>query len=142
MAYLWLKAFHLIFVVTWFAALFYLPRLFVYHVASNDAVSRDRFTLMEHKLANFIMLPSSLLALALGVSIIALNPEIYMKSGWMHAKLTLVFALFGFQGFCSRYRKQLANGSCDKSERFFRVFNEIPAVILIAVVILAVVKPF
>ncbi len=142
MTILWLKAFHIIFVVTWFAALFYLPRLFVYHVSATDQVSRERFSLMELKLAKFILLPSSLLALGLGIAIIMQAPGIYMAQGWLHAKLTLVFLLFGYQGFCTRYRKQLANDTCTKSERFFRIFNEVPAIVLVSVVILAVVKPF
>ena len=138
---LWIKAFHIIAMVCWFAALFYLPRLFVYHVASEDQVSKDRFVIMERKLMRGIALPSMIATLVLGVWLIHYIPG-YMSQGWMHAKLTLVLLTIGYHHMCQGYMKKLANGTNTKSERFFRIFNEIPAVLLVGIVILVVVKPF
>ena len=137
---LWVKAFHIIAVVCWFAALFYLPRLFVYHVQSADQVSRDRFVMMERKLMRGIATPSMIATLILGFWLLYYFPG-YMSYGWMHAKLTLVVFLVGYHHMCSAYMKKLAKGTNTKSEKFFRIFNEVPAVLLVAIVILVVVKP-
>ncbi|WP_043531258.1 protoporphyrinogen oxidase HemJ [Litchfieldella xinjiangensis] len=142
--YLWIKAFHLIAVVTWFAALFYLPRLFVYHATARDHGDRqaiDYFQVMERKLYRGIMLPSMIVALILGIWLLALVPG-FMSQGWMHAKLALVVALVGYHHVCLAYMKKLAAGNCDKSHTFFRWFNEAPVVALLGIVILVVVKPF
>lgn len=138
---LWVKSFHIIAMVCWFAALFYLPRLFVYHVQSEDQISQDRFALMELKLMRGIATPSMIATLLFGFWLLHYFPG-YMSDGWMHAKLTLVFLLIGYHHMCSAYRKKLANGTNTKSETFFRIFNEVPAVLLVAIVILVVVKPF
>jgi putative membrane protein len=139
--YLWIKALHLISIVTWFAALFYLPRLFVYHALSEDQVSRDRFKIMERKLYRGIMTPSMIAVLVFGFWLAYLNPALF-KNGWMHAKLTLVFLLIGYHHMCLAYMKKFANDANSKSHVFYRWFNEAPVVILIAVICLAVVKPF
>jgi len=139
--YLWIKALHLISIVTWFAALFYLPRLFVYHALSEDQVSRDRFKIMERKLYRGIMTPSMIAVLVFGFWLAFLNPSLF-KSGWMHAKLTLVFLLIGYHHMCLAYMKKFANDANTKSHVFYRWFNEVPVLILIAVICLAVVKPF
>ena len=138
---LWIKAFHIIAIVCWFAALFYLPRLFVYHAMSEDQVSRERFEIMERKLLRGIATPSMIASLVFGFWLYYYVPA-YFTMGWMHAKLTLVFLTMGYHHMCARYMKQLANGTSTHSHRFFRIFNEVPVVFLVGIVILVVVKPF
>jgi protoporphyrinogen IX oxidase len=137
---LWLKAFHIIFVVTWFAGLFYLPRLFVYHVTATDAPSLERFTIMERKLFG-IMTIGATLAIVFGVSMIVARPS-YLSFGWLHVKLTLVAVLIGYHLWCRGLMLALREGRNTRSQRWYRIFNELPALLLIAIVILAVVKPF
>ncbi|MCQ3828048.1 protoporphyrinogen oxidase HemJ [Microbulbifer elongatus] len=139
---LWVKAFHIISMVCWFAALFYLPRLFVYHIDATDAVSRDRFQIMERRLYRGIATPSMLATLAFGIWLITFNPEYYKSAGWLHAKLTLVVLLIGYHHICGSYVKKFAAGTVTKSGRYFRIFNELPVLALLAIVILAVVRPF
>ena len=137
---LWLKAFHVVFVVTWFAGLFYLPRLFVYHVVATDAVSVERFAVMERRLFG-IMTFGALLAIVFGLSMIAAAPG-YLSFGWLRVKLTLVAALIGYHLWCRALMRALREGRNTRSQRWYRMFNEAPALLLIAIVILAVVKPF
>ncbi|WHI48890.1 protoporphyrinogen oxidase HemJ [Microbulbifer sp. EKSA008] len=139
---LWIKAFHIIAMVCWFAALFYLPRLFVYHVDATDAVSRDRFCIMERRLYRGIAIPSMLATVALGIWLYSLNPAYYTSAGWMHAKLTFVVLLLGYHHICGAYVRKFARGTVTRSRRYFLIFNEFPAVALVAIVILVVVKPF
>ncbi|HEY8508915.1 MAG TPA: protoporphyrinogen oxidase HemJ [Steroidobacteraceae bacterium] len=139
MLLLWLKAFHVIFVVTWFAGLFYLPRLFVYHVASSDTTSIERFIVMERKLFA-IMTIGGVLAAIFGLSMIVAAPE-YLQMKWLHAKLTLVVLLIAYHVWCYVLMGQLRAGRNSRSQRWYRVFNEVPALLLIGIVILAVVKP-
>lgn len=142
--YLWVKAFHLIAVVTWFAAMFYLPRLFVYHAMARDKgdiQAIEYFKVMERKLYRGIMTPSMIAVLALGGWLLFLVPA-HLSSGWMHVKLMLVFLLVGYHHMCLAYMKKLAAGNCQKSQKFFRLFNEAPVIALIFIVILAMVKPF
>ncbi|SFM81827.1 protoporphyrinogen oxidase HemJ [Halopseudomonas yangmingensis] len=139
--YLWIKAFHIIAVVTWFAALFYLPRLFVYHAMSEDRVSQERFKIMERKLYRGIMTPSMVVAVGLGLWMLQQMP-FWMSQGWMHAKLTLVVALIGYHFVCGHYLRLFANDRNTRGHVFYRWFNEAPVLVLIAVVILVVVKPF
>lgn len=141
MPYLWLKAFHLVAVVTWFAAIFYLPRLFVYHTMTEDTPGRERFKVMERKLYRGIMTPSAVAALGLGAALIALNPA-WLQQGWMHAKLMLVLVLVGYHLWCGRLVRQFRDDRNQRSHRWYRVFNEIPVLLLVAIVVLAVVKPF
>lgn len=139
--FLWLKAFHIIFVVCWFAGLFYLPRLFVYHAMTEDRATIEQFKVMERKLYRFVT-PFAVLAIVLGLWMIALAPDAYLRSGWMHAKLALIVALIGYHVWCGRLLRQLRDDVSTHSHRFFRVFNELPVLILFPVVILVVVRPF
>jgi protoporphyrinogen IX oxidase len=136
---LWLKAFHIVFVVTWFAGLFYLPRLFLYHAAATDTVSIERFQTMEKRLFG-IMTIGATLTLLFGISIVSVVPGL-LQAGWLHAKLTLVLALIAYHGYCYVLMRDLRNGR-KRSSTWYRVFNEVPSVLLIAVVVLVVVKPF
>jgi len=142
MTFLWLKAFHIIAVVTWFAAIFYLPRLFVYHADATDEVSRERFKVMERKLYRGIMTPSMVVVIALGIWMIALNSSFYMSQGWMHAKLTLVALLVVYHFYCGHLLKVFKEDRNTRSHVFYRWFNEVPVFILLGVVILVVVRPF
>jgi putative membrane protein len=138
-ALLWLKAFHVVFVVTWFAGLFYLPRLFVYHVTASDPASHARFVVMERRL--FVMTTiGGVLTVLFGILMILMAPA-YLAQGWLHAKLTLVLLLIGYHLWCRSLMQSLRDGRNRHSERWFRLFNEVPSVLLIAIVILAVVKP-
>ena len=141
---LWLKAFHIIGVVSWFAALLYLPRLFVYHAqiqgaTIDDAVGNARFKIMERKLFG-IMTVGALVALGFGVAMLALAPD-YLLMRWLHLKLALVLVLIGYHGACFALLQQFAADRNSRSERWYRFFNEVPALILIAVVLLVVLKP-
>jgi len=140
--YLWLKALHIIFVVTWFAGLFYMPRLFVYHAAATDQTSKDRFKVMERKLYRVIMNPSMIATVVFGVWLLVESWQAYSTQGWIWIKITLVLALIGYHHYCLRIIKAFANDRAPHSERFFRVFNEMPALVLIVAVILVVIKPF
>ncbi|SHG78610.1 putative membrane protein [Hydrocarboniphaga daqingensis] len=137
---LWVKAIHVIFVVAWFAGLFYLPRLFVYHVDTQDTAGHDRFVLMERKLYG-LMTIAMIGTWVFGLAMVVMNPG-YLQLGWMHAKLTLVIALSGYQGWLKVNLRKFANRTNTRSGRFWRIANEVPAVLLIAIVILVVVKPF
>lgn len=142
---LWIKALHIIAVVCWFAALFYLPRLFVYHTQAlqqGDTQGSQRFEIMERKLYRGIMLPSMIAVVTLGFVALKLNYDYYISQHWMHAKLLLVTLLVMYHFVCNHYRNQLAANNCRKSERFFRVFNEVPVLFLLVIVMLVVVRPF
>ena len=140
---LWLKALHIIAMVAWFAGLFYLPRLFVYHVDCADEAGRQRFEIMERRLCRAIMTPAAWVTVLAGLGLLAGYAwELYGRAGWLHAKLTLVAALVIYHWLCGRYRVALRDGHNRRSARFFRFFNEIPTLILIATVCLTVVKPF
>ena len=142
---LWLKAFHIVGVVTWFAGLLYLPRLFVYHAqiqngAIDDAVGNARFKVMERKLFG-IMSVAAVLALGFGVGLLSVLPG-YLLAHWFHLKLLLVLILIGYHGACLALLQQFAADRNSRSERWYRFFNEVPALVLICIVILVVVKPF
>lgn len=135
---LWVKAFHIIFMVTWFAGLFYLPRLFVYHAMSDDSPSIERFKVMERKLFYGIMTPGAILTIVFGLW---LWLGFGISGGWLHTKLLLVVLLIVYHFYCG---KLLSNFRQDRNQHghvFYRWFNEIPVVLLIAIVILVVVKP-
>ena len=136
---LWVKAFHIIAVVTWFAALFYLPRLFVYHAMSADAASIARFKVMERKLYRGIMTPSAVVAVALGLW---LWLGFGFSGGWLYVKLALVTVLLIYHGYCAKLLRDFRDDRNRHGHVFYRWFNEFPVLILIAVVILVVVKPF
>jgi putative membrane protein len=137
---LWIKAFHIIFVVAWFAGLFYLPRLFVYHVDTSDEAGHQRFCTMERKLYAITTI-GMLGTWIFGVWMLMQVPG-YMQAGWLHAKLTLVLLLSGYHGWLKTRVRAFAEQRNTKSARYYRFMNEVPALILVAVVILVVVKPF
>lgn len=138
---LWLKSFHVIFMVTWFAGLFYLPRLFVYHADPDNSTSSAVFSVMQRRL--FVMMTiGATLTVLFGLCLILLNPAYYMSSGWLHFKLLLVALLLAYHIWCWRLHAQLRDGTNKRSPRWFRYFNEFPSIALIAIVILAVVRPF
>ena len=147
---LWVKAFHVVAVVSWFAALLYLPRLFVYHAqiqgpqvpggGGGDAPGNARFKIMERKLFG-LMSVAAVLSLGFGVWMLALSPD-YLEMRWLHVKLLLVLLVVGYHGACFALVQQFAADRNTRSERWYRVFNELPALLLIGIVILAVVKPF
>ena len=139
---LWIKAFHIIFVITWFAGLIYLPRLFVYHAMSQDAISHERFKIMERKLYYGIMTPSGILATILGIWLFLFNSQLYLHSMWMLLKLALVLVLWIYHFGCDYYRHQFLKQTNTHTHFFYRWFNEVPVVVLITVVILAIVQPF
>lgn len=143
MIMLWLKAFHIIFMVTWFAGLFYLPRLFVYHALTEDTPSHERFKVMERKLYYGITTPGAIVTVGLGLWLLfGYTWEIYANSGWLHAKLTLVFILILYHFYCGKLLQDFKYDRNRHSHVFYRWFNEFPVIILVGVTILVVVKPF
>ena len=136
---LWLKAFHIVFVVSWFAGLFYLPRLFVYHCDTTDAPGLERFALMERRLFALMSLAGAL-AVTFGLAMVATEPE-FLEFTWLRVKLVLVAALIGYHLWCYVLMRRLIGGRNRHSHRWFRVFNEVPSVLLIAIVLLAVLRP-
>ena len=140
--YKWVLAFHIIAVICWFAALFYLPRLFVYHAMSEDRPSIERFKLMERKLYRGIANPSMFATVLLGLWIVFMAPEAYVQQIWFQLKMFLVVLLVGYQQLCLFHMKQLAEDRSEKCHVYFRVFNEVPVLFLVAIVILVVVQPF
>jgi len=143
MDYIWIKAIHIIFVISWMAVLFYLPRLFVYHAENKD---NDGFVkvvkIMEKKLFYFIGIPAFIITLITGIAMIILNPELFKSGGWLHAKLTAVALLIGFFIHNEIVRRRFEKDLCNKSGKFFRLYNEIPTILMIIIVILVIVKPF
>ncbi|MGN0920209.1 MAG: protoporphyrinogen oxidase HemJ [Cellvibrio sp.] len=139
---LWLKAFHIIAVVSWMAALFYLPRLFVYHAMSEDTISRERFLIMERKLYRGIATPAMLASFIFGLGMVYLAWDYYRTQHWFWAKIVLVFLLAGYHGVCGKFYREFRDGTRARSHVFFRWFNEIPVLMLIGIVILVVVRPF
>jgi len=135
---LWIKAFHIVFVVSWFAGLFYLPRIFVNHAMASEHAEIERLKLMEGKLYRF-MTPLAVLALVLGTW---LWLGYGFNGGWLHAKLALVAGLVAYHLYCGHLVKVFATGRNTRSHKFYRYFNEIPVLVLTAVTVLVVVKPF
>lgn len=137
---LWLKALHLIFMVTWFASLFYLPRLFVYHAMSHDEVGIHRFCIMERRLLWGIATPGGILTLLFGFWLLSYRPDL-LSAGWMQLKLVLIGALVVYHAWCGLLQRQFANGDNRHGHVWYRWFNEVPVIILAAVIILAVLRP-
>ena len=138
---LWLKALHIIFVVCWFAGLFYLPRIFVYYAASEHAETRAQLAVMARKLYRFVT-PFMYIAMALGVGMIWMNREYYLQAPWMWLKLAGVAFLFVYHLQCGRYVIAINSDSNRHGHVFYRFFNEVPVLFLFGIVILAVLKPF
>ena len=137
---IWLKAFHVIAMVTWFAGLFYLPRLFVYHADATDAPSLERFEIMERRLFALMTIGGAA-TIVLGVLMIVAAPA-YLDMGWLHVKLSLVALLIAYHVYCRRLMRDFVRRRNTRSARWYRAFYEIPSLLLIAIVVLAVVKPF
>jgi len=139
----WAKTLHLITMVTWFAAIFYLPRLFVYHAMSDDEISNERFKIMERKLYYGIMMPSMVLTLVFGFWMLYDYAwSAFSSSGWLHTKLALIAILVIYHFYCGKLYKDFKNDMNQKSHVWFRWFNEVPVIMLVVIVILAVRKPF
>lgn len=137
---LWLKAFHIIFMVTWFAGLFYLPRLFVYHAMTDDEAVRAAYRTMERRLL-VMMHIGGVLTLLFGFLLLMLLPA-WLSSGWMQIKLLLVLSLAGYHVHCIYLVKAFARDEVTHSHKWFRWYNEFPTLVLIATVLLVVLKPF
>lgn len=138
----WIKAWHIIFMVSWFAGLFYLPRLFVYHAMSEDTISRERFKVMERKLFYGIMTPAAVLTVVFGVWLLGNGAALYLHAGWMHAKLSLVAILIAYHIYLGRLLADFRHDRNRHGHVFYRWLNEFPVLILIGVVILVEVQPF
>ncbi|MEZ5503974.1 MAG: CopD family protein [Halioglobus sp.] len=138
---LWLKALHIVFVVCWFAGLFYLPRIFVYYAASDHAEVRAQLAVMARRLYRFVT-PFMIIAIALGLAMIALNPAYYLAAHWMWLKLAGVAILIVYHIICGRYVRAINDDRNQHDHVFYRFFNEIPVLFLFGIVILAVLKPF
>lgn len=139
---LWVKAWHVIFMVTWFAGLFYLPRLFVYHADATDDVSHTRFVIMEHKLFIIMTIGAVMTALFGSWMLADYAWQAWQDSVWLPAKLILVGALLVFHLYCLKIMRELRTGTARHSAVFYRWINEIPALLLIAIILLVVAKPF
>jgi putative membrane protein len=145
MAYYWFKAFHLIGVVVWFAGLFYLVRLFVYHAEAYEqpepaqTILKKQYELMEKRLYSIITTPGMIVTVAMAIGLISTEPEI-LKSGWLHIKLAFVALLLGYHFFCQRIMKQFAQDQCQWTGQQFRALNEAPTILLVVIVLLAVFK--
>ena len=137
---LWLKAFHVIAVVTWFAGLFYLPRLFVYHADAQDTISVERFQIMERRLFA-IMTIGAAASVAFGAAMLAAAP-VYLTMGWLRVKLLLVLVVIAYHVSCYKLMRDFAQNRNVRSAKWYRLFNEVPSLLLIAIVLLAVVKGF
>ena len=137
---LWVKSFHIIAVVCWFAMLFYLPRLFVYHAETKDKTSNERFKVMERKLYYGIGTPSMIATIALGFWTAGFNTQYYFSALWFQIKLAIVFALVIYHFVCGMHLKAFKHDQNTRSHKYFRIFNELPVLALIAAVILATVK--
>ena len=145
MAYYWFKAFHLIGIVVWFAGLFYLVRLFVYHAEADEqpqpaqTILKRQYEIMEKRLYNIITTPGMAVTVAMAIGLISTEPEI-LKSGWLHIKLAFVALLLGYHFYCGRIMKQLEKGECQWTGQQFRALNEAPTILLVIIVLLAVFK--
>ena len=139
---LWLKALHVIAVVTWFAGLFYLPRLYVYHADVRDSISIERFKVMERKLLRMIINPAMIAVWILGLTLSFLPATDAWHQGWFHTKFALVIAMSGVHGLFASWVKVFARDANKRPQRFYRLWNEVPTVLMVVIVILVVVKPF
>jgi putative membrane protein len=136
----WIKAWHVIFMVTWFAGLFYLPRLFVYHASTADSAGIERFRTMEARLL-ILMTIGAVLTAVFGIWLIAKSPAL-LETGWLRAKLALVLVLAGYHAWLGKLVQDFAAGRNRHSARWYRWFNEVPSLLLIGIVLLAVARPF
>lgn len=137
----WLIALHVIAVISWMAGMLYIWRLYVYHAMATETVVQETFQVMERKLLNYITTPAMVVSLLTGVAMLAMTP-LLMKQPWMHIKLTLLIGMFASHGIASAYRKKLIVNPHVKPDKFYRIMNEVPTVLMILIVIAVVVKPF
>lgn len=141
--YLWLQSLHIISVIAWMAGMLYLPRLYVYHVkAGKGGELSETLKIMERRLLRFIMNPAMIATFLFGLLMIYANPAVMTSGGWMHAKLLLVLLMAGVHGMFAKWRKDFANDKNQKTEKFYRVWNEVPTALMVIIVVLAVAKPF
>ena len=140
--YVWVKAIHLISIIAWMAGLLYLPRLFVYHATAKiGSELSETLKIMEYRLLKYIMNPAMIVSFVLGFWLVLMVPE-YLQEGWMHVKFACAFALAGAHGFMSAQRRAFAEDGNNKTPKYFRIFNEVPTVLMIVIVIMVIVKPF
>ncbi len=145
MAYYWFKAFHLIGIVVWFAGLFYLVRLFVYHAEADlepepaQSILKKQYEIMEKRLYGIITTPGMIVTVVCAIGLISTEPEI-LKSTWLHIKLGIVLLLIGYHHYCKKLMKKLAAGECQLTGQQFRALNEVPTIMLVLIVLLAVFK--
>ncbi|MBW4628494.1 MAG: protoporphyrinogen oxidase HemJ [Brasilonema octagenarum HA4186-MV1] len=145
MAYSWFKAFHIVGIVVWFAGLFYLVRLFIYHVEANQepeparTILKNQYQIMEKRLYNIITTPGMLVTVAMAIGLLTTEPDV-LKEGWLHIKLGFVVLLLGYHHYCKRLMKQLAQDTCKWNSQQLRALNEAPTVMLVVIVLLAVFK--
>lgn len=145
MNYFWFKAFHLVGIVVWFSGLFYLVRLFIYHVEANEqpeparTILKNQYQIMEKRLYNIITTPGMLVTIAMAIGLLTTEPDV-LKQGWLHIKLLFVVVLLGYHHYCARLMKQLAADKCAWGSQQLRALNEAPTVLLVAIVLLAVFK--
>ncbi|MEL6138488.1 MAG: protoporphyrinogen oxidase HemJ [Cyanobacteria bacterium J06628_6] len=145
MAYYWFKSLHIIGVVVWFAGLFYIARLFIYHVEAEmepepaQGILKKQYELMEKRLYNIITTPGMVLTVAMAAGLLHVMPE-YLKQGWMHAKLGFVGLLLIYHFYCGRLMRQLARGECKWNSKTLRAFNEAPTLLLLVIVLLVIFK--
>ncbi|GAB1543943.1 protoporphyrinogen oxidase HemJ [Scytonema sp. NUACC21] len=145
MAYSWFKAFHIVGIVVWFAGLFYLVRLFIYHVEANQepeparTILKNQYQIMDKRLYNIITNPGMFVTVAMAIGLLTTEPEV-LKQGWLHVKLAFVLLLIGYHHYCKRLMKQLAKDECKWTGQQLRAFNEAPTVMLVVIVLLAVFK--
>lgn len=141
-AYLWLKAFHIMAVIAWFAGLFYIFRLFVYHIESDSADVHRLMETAQAKLLRIIMNPAMIVAWVLGLLLIAMQSQYIFSQGWLHIKLLFVVLLTGYHMYAAKVRKQLLAGTCKLTGKQARLINEVPAVIMLVVVLMVELQPF
>ena len=141
-AYLWLKAFHIMAVIAWFAGLFYIFRLFVYHIESDSPDVHRLMETAQEKLFRIIMNPAMVVAWILGLLLIAMQYQYIFSQGWLHIKLLFVVLLTGYQMYAEKVRKQLLAGTCKLTGKQARLINEVPAVIMLVVVLMVELQPF
>ncbi len=139
--YEWLKAFHVLAVISWMAGMLYLPRLMVYHAESQKgSIQSETFKIMERRLLKGIINPAMIVTWVLGLYLAW--SAFAFKGGWLHAKILLVLVLSAIHGMLSKHVRNFANDRNEKSSRYFRILNEVPAVLMLGIVILVIVKPF
>ena len=141
MTYLLIKSLHVIAVMAWMAGMLYLPRLFVYHAEAVDDAVKKTLVVMERRLLRFIMNPAMVAVWGFGIAMLVMNPSL-MQSGWVHVKMLLVLLMSAAHGFFSAARRKFERGENNRSPKFWRIMNEMPTILMIGIVILAIMKPF